>query len=97
MLAVGDVILGVGGKPFASDPRVEFGRALTAAESERGGGKLRLTRWRKGSTGEVVVKLPVLGSYSPTAPSPVKNPGASSNWLARRWPSAWPRRITAAA
>ncbi len=28
LLAVGDVILGVGGKPFAEDPRTEFGRAL---------------------------------------------------------------------
>jgi len=35
-LAVGDVILGVGGKPFEFDPRVEFGRALTAAEAEAG-------------------------------------------------------------
>jgi len=68
ILAVGDVILGVGGKPFSYDPRTEFGKALTAAESEAGGGKLALTRWRSGKTEETTVKLPVLGTYSATAP-----------------------------
>jgi hypothetical protein len=68
ILAVGDVILGVGGKPFSYDPRTELGKALTAAESEAGGGKLALTRWRAGRTEEITVKLPVLGSYSATAP-----------------------------
>ena len=48
ILAVGDVILGVGGKLFSYDPRTEFGKALTVAESEAGGGKLVLTRWRDG-------------------------------------------------
>ena len=65
---VGDVILGVGGKPFSYDPRTEFGKAITAAESEAGGGKLTVTRWRAGKAEEVVVTLPVLGSYSATAP-----------------------------
>ncbi|MEN9576571.1 MAG: hypothetical protein RL514_4426 [Verrucomicrobiota bacterium] len=65
---VGDVILGVSGKPFSYDPRTEFGKATTAAESEAGGGKLTVTRWRAGETNELVVKLPVLGSYSSTAP-----------------------------
>ena len=68
VLAVGDVILGVGGKPFSYDPRTELGKALTTAESDAGGGKLALTRWRAGKSEEVVVKLPVLGSYSATAP-----------------------------
>ncbi|WP_395718968.1 DUF6288 domain-containing protein [Prosthecobacter sp.] len=68
VIAVGDVILGVGGKAFSHDPRKEMGLALTAAETEAGGGKLTLTRWRAGKTEEVVLKLPVLGSYSPTAP-----------------------------
>jgi hypothetical protein len=68
LLAIGDVILGVGGKPFSFDPRTEMGKALTAAETEAGGGKLALTRWRAGKTEEVVVTLPVLGSYAPTAP-----------------------------
>jgi hypothetical protein len=65
-ILAGDVILGVGGKPFSYDPRTEFGKALSAAEA--GDGNLNLTRWRDGSAAEVVVKLPVLGSYSATAP-----------------------------
>jgi hypothetical protein len=66
VIHVGDVILGVAGKPFSYDPRTEFGKALTAAEA--GEGDLKLSRWRNGSATEVVVKLPVLGSYSATAP-----------------------------
>lgn len=68
VLAVGDLILGVGGKPFSYDPRTELGKALTLAESETGQGLLSLTRSRAGNPAEVVVKLPVLGSYSATAP-----------------------------
>jgi hypothetical protein len=68
ILAVGDVILGVGGKPFSYDPRTELGKALTTAESETGGGSLSLIRWREGKTMNVIVKLPVLGTYSTTAP-----------------------------
>jgi hypothetical protein len=65
-LALGDVILGVGGKAFSSDPRTEFGKALTAAEA--GDGNLSLIRWRAGKEETVTVKLPVLGAYSATAP-----------------------------
>lgn len=68
LLNVGDVILGVGGKPFSYDPRTEFGKALTLAETETAGGKLSLTRWRSGKTEEIVLQLPALGSYSATAP-----------------------------
>ena len=68
ILEVGDVILGVGGKAFSYDPRTEMGKALTAAESEAGSGELTLSRWRAGSSEEVVVKIPVLGTYSATAP-----------------------------
>jgi hypothetical protein len=68
VLSIGDVILGVGGEDFESDPRTEFGRALTAAESKRGKGRLVLTRWRDGKTKEVTIRLPVLGDYSETAP-----------------------------
>ena len=68
VLAVGDVILGVGGKPFSHDPRTELGKALTLAESEVGHGQLSLTRWRTGSSVEVALTLPVLGTYSATAP-----------------------------
>jgi hypothetical protein len=66
VIKVGDVILGVGGKPFSYDPRTEFGKALTAAEA--GDGNFSLTRWREGTATEVLVKLAVLGSYSATAP-----------------------------
>lgn len=68
IISVGDVLLGAGGKSFAYDPRTEMGKAITAAETEAGGGKLSLTRWRAGKTEEVVLKLPVLGSFSATAP-----------------------------
>ena len=62
------MLLGVGGKPFSYDPRTEFGKALTLAESEAGGGRLAITRWRAGQSEEVTLKLPVLGTYSATAP-----------------------------
>lgn len=68
VLAVGDVILGVGGKLFSYDPRTEMGKALTEAEEEGNRGALSLIRWRGGKTETVVVKLPVLGAYSATAP-----------------------------
>ena len=68
MLAVGDVLLGVGGKVFFYDPRTELGQALTLAETTAGGGNLRLTRWRAGQTEEIALKLAVLGNYSATAP-----------------------------
>ena len=68
ILEKGDVILGVAGEPFSYDARVEFGKALTAAETENGRGRLSLQRWRNGKTGQVVIPLPVLGTYSATAP-----------------------------
>ncbi len=34
VIAVGDVLLGVGGTPFSYDPRTEFGRAITMAGGE---------------------------------------------------------------
>ncbi|MCH7228806.1 DUF6288 domain-containing protein [Haloferula sp. A504] len=68
VMKVGDVILGVGGEPFSHDPRTEFGKALTRAETEEGAGKFVVTRWRDGETAEVTIQLPVLGTYSATAP-----------------------------
>ena len=62
------MILGVGGKPFSYDPRTETGKALTEAEKEGSRGALSLIRWRGGKTETIVVKLPVLGTYSATAP-----------------------------
>lgn len=66
ILAPGDVILGVAREPFAIDPRTEFGRAIGAAEGSNG--RLLLLRWRDGRTRTVVLRLPVLGAYAPTAP-----------------------------
>jgi hypothetical protein len=45
-----------------------MGKALTLAESDAGMGNLSLTRWRAGTSAEVVVKVPMLGTYSATAP-----------------------------
>ena len=61
-----DVILGVNGASFTDDARVQFANAITAAESADG--TLRVRRWRAGKTEAVEIKLPVLGSYSATAP-----------------------------
>lgn len=67
-LREGDVILGVGGKNFTGDARIQFARAIMTAEAENGGGALRLIRWRNGQSQNVELKLKVLGSYSATAP-----------------------------
>lgn len=66
ILKEGDVLLGVVGKPFSYDPRPELGKALTAAEASDG--NLTVTRWRDGTTEEVAIQLPPLGSYGETAP-----------------------------
>ena len=68
VLAVGDVILGVDGKAFDDDVRKVLGRAITQAETREGKGILRLIRWREGKQQDVQIRLPVLGSYSETAP-----------------------------
>ena len=67
--AIRDVhLLGVGGDPFGSDARIAFGKAIGAAESEQGDGRLSLLRWRDGQTESIVIRLPVLGAYGPSAP-----------------------------
>ncbi len=68
VMAKGDVILGVGAKPFGSDARIAFGKAITAAETKAAKGLLKLIRWRAGKTQNVELKLKVMGSYSATAP-----------------------------
>lgn len=68
VLEVGDVLLGVGDKPFSYDPRTELGKALTEAEKDANQGNLSLIRWRDGTSETVTLKLQVLGSYSATAP-----------------------------
>ena len=64
----GDVILGVGGQRFTHDARIEYARAITAAEQEKNAGALELIRWRSGTTENVKLKLAVMGSYADTAP-----------------------------
>ncbi|MCY3022284.1 MAG: DUF6288 domain-containing protein [Planctomycetota bacterium] len=47
VLAAGDVILGVNGKPFDSDARRAFAEAITEAEKAENKGVLKLLRWRR--------------------------------------------------
>jgi hypothetical protein len=68
VLNTGDVISGAGGQPFSGDARIQFANAITAAEQEKGGGVLRLIRWRQGRTDKVELKLAVMGTYSATTP-----------------------------
>ncbi len=68
VLAVGDVILGVGAAPFTRDPRRALGDAITAAEGRAGGGRLELLRWREGKREPVTLELPVLGDFADGAP-----------------------------
>lgn len=68
VLQADDVILGAGGKPFADDARIQFARALMVAEQDAQKGVLKLIRWRAGKTENVEIRLPVMGTYSATAP-----------------------------
>jgi hypothetical protein len=68
ILIAGDVILGVGDRRFSGDARIQFARAIAAAEDAKGGGRLTLIRWRAGKAEAVALKLAVLGAYSDTAP-----------------------------
>lgn len=68
VLKVGDVILGLDGKPFMGDARVSFGKAITRAESTAHNGKLQLLRWRSGNTEPITIQIKILGDYSQTAP-----------------------------
>ena len=68
ILQVGDVILGINDKPFNSDARIAFGKAITEAEKTKNRGKLKLIRWRDGKTENVTLQLKTMGSYSKLAP-----------------------------
>lgn len=68
VLQPNDVILGVDGRPFTGDARILFAKAVMTAESAQGQGELRVLRWRGGDASEVTLRLPVLGTYSATAP-----------------------------
>lgn len=93
VLAVGDVLLGVAGEPFARDPRTELGKAITVAESPTGGGKLRVLRWRAGEVKDVTIELPGLGSYGAMAPYDC----AKSSRILERGRDALAERMSAAA
>ncbi len=67
-LEVDDVIVGVSGKKFDRDARKALAEAINEAEKTENEGKLTLLVWRKGDAGDVQITLPVLGSYSRTAP-----------------------------
>lgn len=75
VLATDDVILGAGwgtaGEPiylFNSDVRKSFGNAIGQAEKTENRGILRIKRWRAGVTTDVSITLPVMGSYTDSAP-----------------------------
>jgi hypothetical protein len=68
VLAIDDVILGINGKPFASDARRAFAEAVTEAEQDASQGHLKLLCWRKGGQLAVTVPLQVMGSYTETSP-----------------------------
>jgi HEAT repeat protein len=92
VLQVGDVLLGVGGSVFAYDPRTEFGKALTQAESDAGRGNLVLKRWRDGAQEDVTLQLAVLGTYAATAPFACQK----SNRVFERGCELLAKRMTAA-
>lgn len=68
VLKTGDVILGVAGKPFSGDARIQLVNAITEAEKEANQGVLKILRWREGKSEAVELKLQVMGAYSDTAP-----------------------------
>ena len=72
-LQEGDVLLGINGKNFTRDARKALAAAINDAEKNENKGSLSLKVWKsEKNVGEkvveVVIKLPVLGSYSATAP-----------------------------
>ncbi len=68
ILQAGDVILGVDGQDFDRDARRAFAEAIGQAETEAGRGRLRVRRWRGGTTDDVTIPIEVMGSYSATTP-----------------------------
>ena len=68
ILEVDDVILGVGTKEFNGDARIQMAQAITQAEQEEAEGILPLIRWRAGTTEQITIKIPVMGTYSAITP-----------------------------
>ncbi len=64
-LKVDDVVLGVAGKKIDRDARRALADAINEAENK---GVLKLLVWRDKKEHEAVVTLPVMGTYSKTAP-----------------------------
>lgn len=67
-LQLDDVITGVEGSPFGGDARKALGDAINRAEAKASQGRLSLQVWRDGTTVDVGLTLPMLGSYSDTMP-----------------------------
>lgn len=67
-LQIGDVIVGVDGKKFDRDARKALAAAINEAEKTENNGLLDLLVFRKGKEITVTLTLPVMGSYSATAP-----------------------------
>jgi hypothetical protein len=68
VVKVDDIILGVEGRLFNDDARKSLAIAIQEAETDAKGGVLNLTVSRGGQVRELALKLPVMGSYSKTAP-----------------------------
>ena len=73
VLAVNDVILGASGGTgtvpvFTSDARKAFGWSIGDAETAANNGVMKIKRWRAGVTTDVQITMPVMGSYTSTAP-----------------------------
>ena len=71
-LAIGDVILGANGTGaapvnFSADARPSFANAINDAEA-RSPAKLKVLRWRAGTTTTETLTLRTLGAYTATAP-----------------------------
>ena len=63
-----DVILGVSGEKFSSDARKVLAHGINEAEKEKNKGILKLLVWSQGKEHNIEINLPVLGTYSKTAP-----------------------------
>ncbi|MDX1681997.1 MAG: DUF6288 domain-containing protein, partial [Phycisphaeraceae bacterium] len=67
-LKVGDVIVGIDDQPFDRDARMALADAINEAEKKANAGELTLSVFRDGKTTPVTITLPMMGSFSPTAP-----------------------------
>ncbi|MBI1337363.1 MAG: hypothetical protein GC164_10425 [Phycisphaera sp.] len=63
VMRIGDVIVGVDGKPFADDARKLFATAIQRAESTEGKGDLDTLVWRDNKTQDIHLPMRVLGDY----------------------------------